>query len=269
MVNAELIFEAYLNAAVPYIDMKWLADPIIYKWYLTVKNQSNQTLWFKLFNAIPNWDFGISLPGSDELELGSIGAGSSISPVIDMVREVPVGETYDGDNLTLKAYTDAGYTNEIASADKFVTIDIQDVENWTDVEIFDFEDGTAQGWTLTYLSVSSDKSVEAGGYSIKGSNNVGDFEVAASRAINIPNRNKCNLSFFFASAGSPANLRVSIDGVLIFNYPSALSAVAYWRKFSVNLSPYKNQSRTIEIRLYSASSSNISWIDRIVVAGKD
>ncbi|GAH32866.1 unnamed protein product [marine sediment metagenome] len=48
-----LIFEAYMNAAIPYIDKKWLADPVVHKHRLLVRNQSNQTLYFKLFNAIP------------------------------------------------------------------------------------------------------------------------------------------------------------------------------------------------------------------------
>lgn len=270
MVNTELIFEANLNAAIPYIDKKWLADPINHSWSLKVKNQSNQTLYFKLFNAIPNWDFGTTLPGTDELVLGGIGAGSEINPIIDMVREVPVGETYDGGIFTLKAYTDPAYVIEIASADRYVTIDIQDIENWTDVEIFDFDDGTAQDWTLHDFVVWSDKSVEAGGYSLRCDHWGIAADAYISRAIVIPNRNKCNLSLFCAIAGNYSNLRVHVDTEMVFQYHATIPTSAYWTKFSVNLSPYKGQTKTIKIvvRAPEYSYQNFWW-DRIVVAGKD
>lgn len=275
MVNAYLVFEAYLIADEVYIDKKWLADPVNHTWILKVKNQSNQTLYFKLFNAILNWDFGTSLPGTDEKELGAVGAGSSISPLIDMVREVPVSEILDDGNLTLKAYTDPGYSNEIASADLYVTIDIQDIENWTDVTIYDFNDGTAQGWTLEGFSVSDVKSVEAGGYSLGGYCKRTANPCWISRTITIPNRNKCSLSFFITTAYPSRLLDISVyvDGTLVFNYPNVFgSGVATtWAKISVNLSPYKGLTKTIKIfPICNTDSDPLSpFIDRIVVAGKD
>jgi len=271
MVNAYLIFEAYLNADKVCIDKKWLADPINHKWYLTVKNQSAQTLYFKLFNAIPNWDFGTTLPGTDDKELGAVSAGASKNFLIDMVREVPAGEITDEGNLTLKAYTDAGYSNEIASADLYVTIDIADTENWTDVEIFDFNDGTAQGWTLYGFSVDSSRSVEAGGYSLRGSTELKDMYI--SRTISIPNCTKCFLSFFYVVYidydDRVQNLRIYADEDMVFQYPSKLPEHDYWDKISVDLSPYKGESKLIKIVIYDVSTNNSMWIDRIVIAGKD
>lgn len=292
MVNAELIFEAYLNAAVPYIDMKWLYDPIIHRWMLLVRNQSNQTLWFKLLNAIPNWDFGTSLPGSDEKELGSIVAGNSSYYTIDMVREVPVGETYDGGNLTLKAYTDAGYSNEIASADKYVTIDIQDIENWTDVTIYDFpfvaEACDSQGWTLNQFTCNQIKSVEAGGCSLYWSYNSGfitSWKYAdVSRTISIPNRSKVSFSFFYfydryfqSSPYHDAVMKVYVDEELVFHRPGVPSfpVAGNWAKVSVNLSQYKGETKTIKIDLGIYGGKSGYWdgaytfIDRVVIAGKD
>lgn len=270
MVNAELIFEAYLNAAIPYIDMKWLADPINHLWRLFVRNQSNQTLYFKLFNAIPNWDFGTSLPGSDEKELGAIGAGGSGYYNIDMVREVPVGEIYDDGNFTLKAYTDAGYSNEIASADKFVTIDIQDIENWTDVTIHDFDDGTVQGWSMTRFVLSQVKSVEAGGWSMYADDYVQTWEAMfLSKSLSIPNRNKCSLGFFYHTA-EPLNLSVSLDAETVFYVPGLPSTGTNWWKVVVNLSPYRGQTKTIKVDFSVTIAVNPKLaVDRIVLAGKD
>lgn len=271
MVNAYMIFEANLNADKIYIDKKWLADPINHTWLLTVKNQSNQTLYFKLFNTIPNWGFGTSLPGTDEKELGGVGAGSSISPLIGMVREMPAGEVTDEGNLTLKAYTGSGYYDEIASVDLPVTINVVDTENWTDVEIFDFEDGTAQGWSLSGFSVASDRSVEAGGYSLRSSGLTGDRSI--SRYIAIPNRTKCLLSLFFAAYRCPygdmRDFRVYADGDLIYQYPASIPQHSYWDKITVDLSPYKGQSKEIKMYIFGGHPDNIMWIDRIVVAGKD
>lgn len=284
MVNAVLLFEAYLNAAIPYIDMKWLADPIVHTFALLVKNQSNQSLYFKLFNAIPNWDFGTSLPGSDENALGAISAGSSKLFMIDMVREVPVGETYDGGNLTLKAYTDAGYTNEIASDELYATIDIQDIENWTDVAISDFDDGTAQGWSLSGFGVSNSKSVEVGGYSLLFQSPTSDFQVVwttayAQKSVDIPNRNKCSLGFFLTWINGGIDylrVKVLLNSIEILSWYKTfpVDGVDIWEKFVANLSPYKGQSKTIKIELYVAQRRYATpgakyWLDRIVIAGKD
>ncbi|GAI85225.1 unnamed protein product, partial [marine sediment metagenome] len=267
MVNAELIFEAYLNAAIPYIDMKWLADPINHLFPLTIKNQSNQTLYFKLFNAISNWDFGTTLPGTDELELGGIGAGSSSTPGINMVRELPVGDVYDGGNFTLKAYTDPAYVDEIASDDLYVTIYVMETENWTDVEIFDFpyENGGAevcksQGWTLSGFGCNQTKSVEAGGcalnWDVPKQSGVAWVNVSAyvERALAIPNRNMCSLAFFLTwwFGGSDRArgfyMNITLDGVLIYsrlNFPAGTQSI--WHKISLNLSPYKGTTKTLRL----------------------
>lgn len=281
----ELVFEAYLNAQLQLVDAKWLADPVNHRFGLFVRNQSSQTLYFKLFNAIPNWDFGTELPGTDEKELGSIGAGGSVWYPIDMVRELPVDEVIDTGNFTLKAYSDADYLNEIDSDPLSMVASIEDIETWDDVTISDFDDGTAQDWTLDGFEVNPAKSVEASGYSLRrvfsDTHTVGHWIYwYAQKSVYIPNRLKCRLGFFYTWAyGNFDKVRkgyiiVYVDGVAVFyeNRKVAPASVSNWQKYLVDLTSYKGQTVLLKIGFGYDSiryASYNDYIDRIVIAGKD
>lgn len=281
MVNTELIFQAYLNADKGFFDLKWLADPIKHQFNLLVKNQSNITVYFKLFETIGNWQFGTSLPGSDNVALGGISPGTESLALLDMVRSKPAGEALDTGNFILKAYSDSGYTVEIASQTLAIQMRIEDLENWTDVTISDFDDGTAQGWSLSNLSVVSDKSVEAGGYSLRGTFQAWD---SLTKTLSIPNKNKVRIAFFFAMyhtgyctfALKP--LRVLVDGTEVFYVSqgfSIFSTTKGWYKAVADLSAYKGLSKSVQISANvaliggSGGYTGYLWFDRVVLAGKD
>ncbi|GAI03254.1 unnamed protein product, partial [marine sediment metagenome] len=122
----------------------------------------------------------------------------------------------------------------------------------------------------------NDKSVEASGYSIKGSHHVTTYP-QISKIFSIPNRNKCSLGFFinWSSTTLFYHVKVYVDDVVVFYMPYSFPAQSrpYWIKIVANLSVYKGQTKTIKIECYLARTEapyNWSvWIDRIVMAGKD
>lgn len=295
MVNIELVFEAYLLADNICIDKKWIADPIYHIFYMTIRNQSGQPLYFKLFNDIDNWGFGGSLPGTDDVALGAVGAGAILTYYIGMVRAIPEIDVVDSGNLTLKAYTDSGYSNLVASLDLPVTINVEDIESFTDVDVSNFDDGTSQGWSLSNLSPSNDKSVEAGGYSLKGSGGGTSVVRQASKDIDLPNRDRVRAAFFFCykfwnnanevHCYSVTDAEVLADDEKVFSipvieslcfmgsYPSGVTVERDWLKCVADLSAFSGLTKNIKVRLSTGSDHyalpTTLWIDRIVIAGED
>lgn len=286
----ELVFESNLNAALQLVELKWLSDPIYHRFGLLIRNQSSETFYFKLFNGLPNWDFGTELPGTDEQELGSLAGGTSSWFLIDMVRALPVGEVIDSGNHILKAYLDADYLNEVASDILSMVASIEDLEAWDDVDISDFDDGTAQGWTLggspvAAFTVSDVKSVEADGYSLRHaytSPSPGGHWISAhiTKSVYVPNRLKARMSFFYNWAygnyhlTTTAELHVQVDGVDVYfeNRKISPTSVVNWQKYMVDLTSYKGE--TVDLKIYlkywsKTGGSFNDFIDRIVIAGKD
>jgi hypothetical protein len=282
-------FTANLNANKIFIDMTYLPDPITHKFWLTIQNQSLSALYFKIVNNIANWTLTTPADG----KLGSVGAGATgtFTPILS--RAKPASETTDTGSLKIEAYTDSGYTNKIGEASLDVTVYIEDLETWTDVTKYDFNDGTAQGWSGG--SVTGEVSVEAGGYSyITPEVGGATADKSISCSITLPNRAKVRLALYLtlknrnshASSGftvSITALTVKVNGTEVFKIPSTFLSVyaaagttvygSPWSKIALDLSAYKNQTVTITIT-YTLSSPNSSACasaitDRIVVAGKD
>lgn len=281
------LFQANLNADKICVDLTYLPDTIENKFWLTIKNQSLVTLYFKIICGISSWSLKTPADG----KLGSIGAGltSTFYPIIE--RSKPGSETTDSGDLTIEAYTDSGYTTKVAEDPLTVTAYIEDLENWTDVEKSDFDDGTAQGWTLdpsAYMSISNDESVEAGGYSARfyrvASYNT---DVSVSKSISLPNRDKVRAAFFFAytlhrTAGTwvrTGYVSIFADGVKVFDIPFWIQSIGAgevtvgWLKVVGDLSAYKNQTKTIKLQIRANPAGATDWVklwfDRIVIAGKD
>ena len=290
----ETIFQANLNADKIYIDMTYLPDPIMYRVFITIKNQSLSTLYFKIIVNIPNW----SLDTPSDGKLGSVGAGGTGTPTIVIARAKPEAETVDDGNITIEAYTDSNYTSKISEDTLNVTIYIEDLENWTYVQKFDFDDGTDQGWSGG--EVRDEISVEPAGYSYR----TGAFRVdgkatstgnrSISRSITLPNTNKIRLSQFVAlrytgdrsgDYGQLVGVSVKVNDAEVFK----LSGVALsksgattgystrWIKLTADLSDYRDQTVTITItytlKAYASVQGYSVWlyaiVDRIVIAGKD
>jgi hypothetical protein len=274
VVGAEFI--ANLNADKIYIDLTYLSDPITHKFWLTIQNQSLSTLYFKIISNITNWSLDTPADG----KLGATGSGATSTETITITRANPGSETTDSGSLKIEAYTDSGYTNKIGEATLSVTVYIEDLENWTDVTKSDFDDGTAQGWTLSNLTINNAYSVEAGGYSaVRISATGGTATTYLSKSVSLPNRNKVRIAFFLAGKGTYSyaihDIAVYVDGTKVFDIPFSISAAGVqigWIKFIADLSAYKGETKTlkVEAKIYTQAGV-VSFIafDRIVVAGKD
>jgi len=278
------VFNANLNADKIYIDLKYLSDPIEHTFFLTIKNQSLSTLYFKLICDIPNW----SITSPTDGKLGSIASNSSSTITITISRANPNTEVTELGNLIVEAYTDSEYTNKIGEAQLPVEIYIEDLESWEDVEIYDFNDGTSQGWTLGNMSIVNDLSVEAGGYSAR-CYGYGNMYPYLEKSITLPNKNKVRVALFIAvkhdgkgqiSADSHfKNISIQVNDEKVFDIPYTFKSFygkgVYtwgWYKIVADLSKYKNQTVTLKISFtiscYTYSRA-YAWIDRIVIAGKD
>ena len=274
------IFQASLNADKIYIDMTYLPDPITHKFWLTIKNQSVIALYFKIINNIANW----TLTDPADGKLGSVNGGSETTFAITMTRANPGVETMDSGTLVIEAYTDSDYTNKISEDTLNVTVYIEDLESWPDVIKSDFDDGTAQGWTLgPNVSISNDESVEVGGYSAKFDRG-GEYNTEAyiEKTVTLPNRNKVRVSFYIAvhiwDYGEAHDLSVLVNGEKVFDIPHEWYDYKQgrfgWLKITADLSEYRGQTVTLRIRTYinvheGYNENGICWFDRIVIAGKD
>jgi hypothetical protein len=287
MSQTGVVFVANVNADKIYIDMSNIPDPVRHTFKLRILNQSNTTLYFKIICNVSNW----SLQTPSDGKLGSIGSGGSNNFDIVITREKPSTETIDSGYFTIQAFTDSGYNNKVSEDNLNVTVYFEDLENWTDVIISDFNNGTSQGWTLsTGFSVSNDKSVETGGYSIKSSGTSGSRTMYIEKQISIPNRNKVRLNFYLtcvisnsyttAKTGYVDHLSVKCDGNKVFeiapifwggSIPANTTYTYGWSKFCCDISAYRGLTVVVRIEFeeYTYDTFINSWIDRIVIAGKN
>jgi hypothetical protein len=285
------VFVANLNADKIFIDMSNIPDPTKHTFKLRIQNQANTGLYFKIVCNVSNWSIYAPTNG----QLGSVGSGSTADFDVTISRTKPSTETTDTGYFTIQAFTDSGYVNKVAEANLNATVYFEDLENWTDVIISNFNDGTAQGWTLgTGLSILNNKSVETGGYSVESSILTGGSRTFyIEKTITIPNRNKVRLNFYLACrisnthintayAGHINSMSIKCGGNKVFEIvPIIFGGSIYqsntylygWSKFCGDLSAYKGQTVTVRIEFVEYSQNTYiqinSWLDRVVIAGKD
>lgn len=105
-------------------------------------NSTTQALYFKFFVSGTGWS-------SNSQELGSLAAGGSAYRNFDdfTSRSTPASETEDTLHFELKAYTDAGYTDEVFSFSRDTTVKFikSDDGSWTLDEHDTFETDI-EGW---------------------------------------------------------------------------------------------------------------------------
>ena len=294
-MSAEAIFQANLNADKILIDMTHLPDPITHRFWLRVQNQSLIPLYFKLLMSMPNWTMESPTNG----EIGEVSPASTVNIPVDISRPKPSSEVEDDGVLTLEAYTDDLYTDKIVERSINIKALIEDLENWTDVDITDFDDGTPQGWSLASgMSIANDLSIEAGGYSARlneftGSQAPNPRTAYIEKGITLPDRSKVRASWYLALRGRRTtstagfariqNVSVKIDGSKVFDIPFTVVSFepayydyryAGWFKFTADLSAYRGQTVALriewEVEVYHASTFYVtSWLDRAVIAGSD
>ena len=134
-----------------YRDVLNLPDPV--KLGLTVRyfNYDDVSLYFQITGSAPGYTFGT-------VNLGSLGAGANRYRNLDdfgsrakpVAGDFTAGEFDESITLTLKAYTDAGYSDLKWTHERTVAVHWikSDDAAWTQDELDDFDDGTVMGWAV-------------------------------------------------------------------------------------------------------------------------
>lgn len=134
--------------------------------YVSFRNQSLKTAYVRVVINDPNanWTFD---DGTTSKNLGSVPVFGTSAYFFTLKRPVPETDTEESFNLVFEVYKDSNYTQLLGTSTKTVNVIIADFRNagWLG-EFYDFEDGTAQGWTLNLFSISQTASIEAGGYGL-------------------------------------------------------------------------------------------------------
>lgn len=291
-------FESDMNDPTIVIDKTHMPGFVRHRFSLWIYNTSDATLYFKIVEELPNWTL-VTVPGVPaDGKLGAIGAGGDKHFIGIIGRNLPAGESEDVGRFKVECYPDGTYTGLIESHSHPTTVYVEDLENWTNVQKFDFDDGTAQGWTLHDLIVSSSKSIEVGGHSLYGCVAASATKTPyLSKSINLPNVSKVRLSayWFFkvhnVDVGSSTHilyyLKVYVNdveiytcfksGVPIFSYSCPSGHCSYylgWFKIGVDLSAFKGETVDIRVEAQTYLSAPYGagthiWIDDVVISGKN
>lgn len=132
-----------------YTDIVGLQDPLWLGVTIHYYNESGDPLYMKIFISHPNW-------ASGSYELGLLPTASSAFYNWDNCssRSKPITETTEAVTFTLKGYSDAAYTIEMASFSRDVTVVMlkSDDGSWTldEHDNFDTPPGV-QGWACKTL----------------------------------------------------------------------------------------------------------------------
>jgi hypothetical protein len=133
-----------------YRDINNLPDPVQLGITARYFNHDSVTLYFQLTGSATGYTFGT-------VNLGSLAAGTDAYQNCDQLAsrakpstgDLPNGEMEETVTLTLKAYTDAGYSNLKWTFSRNVTVHwINSADPaWTVDVLNNFDDGTVQGWS--------------------------------------------------------------------------------------------------------------------------
>ena len=129
-----------------YRDIRDLAATLWLSLTVRYYNFTGGNLYFRITGSGTGYTFGT-------VDLGLLAGGSNAYENLDHFasRAKPAAATTETITLTLRAYTDAGYTNLYATYERSVEVVIIDHGDgsWNlDVDN-DFDDGTVQGWDRT------------------------------------------------------------------------------------------------------------------------
>jgi len=277
-----------------YRDLIDLPDPTKLGVTIRYYNFDSVTLYFQITAACAGYTFGT-------VNLGSLGAGLNAYMNLDEFgsKAKPASETQETIVFTLKAFTDAGYSNLkwtyvknvdvvwIKSDDPSYTLDVNN----------NFDDGTVQGWAYTVevgntvnssFGVATDY-VLSTPYSLraKTGDNCPQNRFRVSKTFNTPNKSKIymianvRLGFLLGSTpGTPytKTLMVQFDSTvqIFLGKPYDSVAADYvprdkWLRIVVPLPP--NQS--VDIRLVFEAYATCFrthptiWLDDFKMISKD
>lgn len=280
-----MTFNVSVNGDKAVLDMNYLPDPFQYSFRIDIQNQSTQDLYFKISTSSTDWS--IVTPSNGEL--GVVAAGSTESFMVTLQRAKPTADTTDTVPITIDAYTDSGYTNQVDTGSTNLTITIADLRNWANSTLYNFDDGTSQGWTLgSNWSVANDISVESGGYSLKmnptaDSGAVSDTITLSSASI--PSNAQVVISLMLAAKilatannnGEVDMLTIKVGTDTVYQVP--LKELGYWTSdqsstltknwvyIGADITPYAGQTADITIQVDVTAGDVQVWIDDIIIAG--
>ena len=194
-----------------YADVVNLPDPVNLSLCVRAFNYDDVTLYMQLVGVGPGWTFTTT-------NLGSLASGGNAYYLRNRFgqRARPTAEATEVITVTLKAYTDAGYTNLKWTFDRAITVYFikSDDGSWTADVVNDFDDGTQQGWT----------GLGGGGYSW-GTAIVTDYVLSIPYSIRIRSSHTSSSTNWFArfskSFDTPNKNRVFAIADIRHNHSSA------------------------------------------------
>jgi hypothetical protein len=128
-----------------YTDIVGLPDPVMLGITIHYYNHSDETLYMKIFIEGPSpWS-------SNAVALGSLAGGANAYVNLDNFtsRTKPTSATTEVLTLTLRGYTDSGYSILKYEFSRSLTVVFikSDDGSWTQDVLNNFDDGTIQGWS--------------------------------------------------------------------------------------------------------------------------
>ena len=290
-------FKAYIEPE-RYVDLSYAPDPVKTHLPLIIENSCPFTLYFKIKVLDENW----SIAGASEKQLGSISNMSWKFFIVDLQRPKPGSDVEETITLIVEAYIDSNYTVLFESQSLNVTMHLEYIENFPNVTIFDFNNGSYQGWSLsgcTSRGVTSERSFEAGGCSlfIRYASS-GSCEGDMYRTVSIGGSSKARLSFYFGVKlytegwystsqcyARLRRLRVLADDEEILKIGThatdwmvayvggerSITKVFGWFNVVADLSKFIGQTKTLHIKPYfynfgPCDFEDIAYFDHVVLA---
>lgn len=207
-----------------YTDIVSMPDPMLLGVTIHYYNQSDGTLYMKIYGSGTGWS-------SNSVQLGSLTTGTNDWYNLDnfLSRSKPASATTETITLTLKGYSDAGYTTEVYSFSRSVTVIFikSDDGTWTTDDEDNFDDGTTMGWSGNALGLG----------------------VSAAFALSPP----YSLYGYSAAGGGiyADSIRILRDAVILIQISKPAAAgvvpVSTWLRFMVPLPSSTTLTLTVEV----------------------
>ena len=243
---------------------------------LQVWNKSPREVYIKALIEDPNsnWTFD---DNTTTKQLGKVDGFNYENFYVNLKRAVPSTDVED-EQFTLKIefYKDNSYSQKVDTLSKTITVNIIDFRNtagWT-TQIDDFDDCTAQGWSLSGFTVSSSASVNPNGCSLTFTKTSSSGTAYIAKSISVPTGvQKATLVFYYGVAGygtykDESELRVYVNNTKVFSLRSDGKKGGWWQS-SIDLTQYAGQNITVKIEEYLKAWGSVTFaLDDIIFAYK-
>jgi len=234
---------------------------------IQIQNQGGDTLYYQIEinDSSANWTFD---DDTTIRNLGSVGAGGSVTFSPKLKRQEPSGDVEETFNIIIRAFLDSGYTNKIWEytwpIDVYI-VDFKDSPNWIVAQEWNWDDGTPQGWEIEFANnggVTDIVSIVAGGYSWY-QNKFSGIASSKYAGLSLPSGSQVLLVGYLAYKGSKSDsyvkdFEVLFAGNTVLLLPGYLAgnngalttsqSLTGWWQFVVDLTDYKGQTGDLQIR---------------------